>query len=74
MHYNVEDGLTTNNILAICEDREENLWFVGQGGAFRFDGFQFREFSIGGSPGTSYQQMSWALSLFGQRLMSPIPF
>ena len=36
-----EEGLITNGILSIYEDREGRFWFGGWGGLFRYDGKSF---------------------------------
>ena len=37
-NFSVEDGVDTNGILTIMEDREGRFWFGGWKGLFRFDG------------------------------------
>lgn len=39
-HYGVEDGLTSEDIMAIYTDRQGRLWLAGQG-VFRFNGTSF---------------------------------
>lgn len=36
-NYNADNGLITNGILCIYEDREKRFWFGGWGGLFRYD-------------------------------------
>lgn len=46
---NQKEGLITNGILSIFEDKEERFWFGGWGGLFRYDGNSFSPVTKDGS-------------------------
>ena len=41
INYSAEDGVDTNGILTIMEDKQGRFWFGGWKGLFRFDGERF---------------------------------
>ncbi len=43
-HYTAIDGLPTNTIYQICQDRNKFLWFTSDAGVTRFDGFNFTSY------------------------------
>ncbi len=45
-NYNTKDGLTQNQILDIYKDKEGFIWFLTQGGASKFDGRHFENYTI----------------------------
>src|SRR5262245_23740238 len=42
--FNTSDGLVSNNVYAIAQDRFANLWFGTDAGASRFDGLSWTNF------------------------------
>ncbi|MBH8558463.1 histidine kinase [Hymenobacter sp. BT442] len=45
-HFTTRQGLASNAVMAVCEDRAGNIWFATGGGASRYDGHSFRTFTI----------------------------
>lgn len=45
-HYKAEDGLTSNTISSIIQDRNGFMWFGTEDGLNRFDGYTFKEFRM----------------------------
>ncbi|MDA3882911.1 MAG: response regulator [Bacteroidales bacterium] len=45
-HYNSEDGLLSNRTVRVIEDARGYYWFGTLNGIQRFDGYEFKEFSI----------------------------
>jgi ligand-binding sensor domain-containing protein/signal transduction histidine kinase len=43
-HYEVEDGLSNNNVLCILQDKKGFMWFGTRDGLNRFDGYSFKIF------------------------------
>jgi ligand-binding sensor domain-containing protein/serine phosphatase RsbU (regulator of sigma subunit) len=46
MHFTEEEGLISNIVLSILEDKSGNLWFGTDGGASRLDGKIFTHFTV----------------------------
>jgi len=44
-HYKAEDGLTSNTVSSIIQDRQGFIWMGTEGSLNRFDGHSFKEFS-----------------------------
>ena len=44
-HFTTKDGLASNRIVKIYEDKAGNIWFSTGGGASRYDGRSFRNFT-----------------------------
>ena len=44
-NYNVQQGLIQSQVIAITQDRYDNLWFCTLGGISRFDGKDFTNYS-----------------------------
>ena len=44
VHFDINDGLTSNAITDIIEDQEGFIWIATQAGLCRFDGYQFKSF------------------------------
>ena len=44
-HYKAEDGLTSNTVSCIIQDRQGFIWIATEGSLSRFDGHSFKEFS-----------------------------
>ncbi|MSS73725.1 MAG: hypothetical protein EXS64_19890 [Candidatus Latescibacteria bacterium] len=60
--FTIEDGLPSNNVSNIFQDREGNLWFGTDGGVSRYDGKMFTAFTTDdGLAG------GWAQSIFQDR-------
>ncbi|PTS91971.1 hypothetical protein DBR11_27985, partial [Pedobacter sp. HMWF019] len=38
----LENGLSQNSVLAICQDNQQFLWFGTKHGLNRYDGYQFK--------------------------------
>ena len=45
-HYKAEDGLASNTVRSIIQDRHGFMWFGTEDGLSRFDGYTFREFRM----------------------------
>ncbi len=46
VHYGLKEGLSSESIYAIFEDRKKNIWLASmQGGAMKFDGQKFQVFT-----------------------------
>src|SRR5688572_29291747 len=43
-HYEVENGLSNNNVLCILQDKKGFMWFGTRDGLNRFDGYTFKIF------------------------------
>ena len=54
--YNVTDGLISNTVYAIHQDRNGDLWFGTEGGICRYDGRRFTSFPKTGGPMDSWVQ------------------
>lgn len=48
-HYSIDDGLSENNVVSICQDRKGLMWLGTYDGLNRFDGYTFRTYK--GKPG-----------------------
>lgn len=45
-HYDLTNGLAQSQVLAICQDKEKQIWLSTLGGINSFDGKKFRSYSI----------------------------
>ncbi|MGB9595957.1 MAG: two-component regulator propeller domain-containing protein [Candidatus Poribacteria bacterium] len=45
--FSVSDGLDDSNIRKIYEDKQKNIWILGEKAIFKYDGRSFQKFSIG---------------------------
>ena len=45
-NYNTKDGLTQNQIIDIYKDKKGFIWFLTQGGASKFDGRKFENYTV----------------------------
>lgn len=45
-HYSVDDGLNSNTVYDIIQDRRRFIWFATSAGVCRFDGKQFRRYTV----------------------------
>lgn len=49
----VEDGLSSNSVTSICQDRAGNMWFATNNGLCRYDGYEIRSYKHdSGNPGS----------------------
>lgn len=61
VHYTVENGLASNVINDICQDKKGYMWFCTASGLDRFDGYEFRRYKY--VPGdTTSLSSSWIWS------------
>jgi ligand-binding sensor domain-containing protein len=44
-HFTTREGLASNQVMSIYEDKAGNIWFATGGGASRYDGKSFRNFT-----------------------------
>ena len=52
-HIGINDGLSQNTVLAICQDKEGYIWFGTANGVNRYDGYELRTFHSDGNDGTT---------------------
>jgi ligand-binding sensor domain-containing protein len=45
-NFTIKDGLINNEVTAIYEDKAGNIWFGASGGASRYDGRSFRNYTL----------------------------
>jgi signal transduction histidine kinase len=45
-HYDLMDGLSQSQVVAICQDKEKQIWLSTLGGVNSFDGKKFNSYSI----------------------------
>ncbi|MGN6638954.1 MAG: ligand-binding sensor domain-containing protein [Mucilaginibacter sp.] len=45
-HYDLTDGLSQSQVVAICQDKEKQIWLSTLGGINSFDGKKFNSYSI----------------------------
>lgn len=45
-HYDLTDGLSQSQVIAICQDKEKQIWLSTLGGINSFDGKKFNSYSI----------------------------
>jgi hypothetical protein len=57
-HYNSDNGLPQNSIVAMCFDQNGFLWLATQMGIVRFDGKNFREYNQQNSPALLWNEFS----------------
>jgi ligand-binding sensor domain-containing protein len=62
--YRAEEGLSSNLVYALAQDRDGYLWVGGSGGLSRFDGAQFVAWGAHGEPPLPYGEVR---SLFADR-------
>jgi len=59
--FSASDGLEDNNIRRIYEDKQKNIWIVGEKTIFKYDGRKFQKFPLGNitdSPLAIHQDLS----------------
>ncbi|MBA3682215.1 MAG: histidine kinase [Bacteroidetes bacterium] len=44
-NYNVKDGLSSSDVYAVMQDSKGYMWFTGDMGVSRFNGYEFKNFS-----------------------------
>lgn len=54
-HYNIEDGVSSNNISSIIQDEKGYIWIGTDNGLNRFDGIRFIHFKKGDPHYPSFQ-------------------
>ncbi len=45
INYNIKDGLPSNTIYSICQDKDGFIWFATDAGAVRYNGVQFKNYT-----------------------------
>lgn len=58
-HYNDRDGLTSNSVSYLLQDRQGFIWVATKDGLNRFDGFNFRHIDTG-----ERESCSWVITIF----------
>jgi cell division protease FtsH len=49
IHYNIENGLPSNNVYSIVQDHNGYIWFATDNGAVKYNGYNFRIFNTNDS-------------------------
>lgn len=58
IHYDINNGMPSNNVYSVVKDNKGYIWFATDRGAARYNGYSFRNFDVGsGLPASDVWQL-----------------